>query len=117
MSGAELQAALDGITRVPGVRGALLVGEADGLVVAEAVMDGLPAAAIGALACSLAGRLRRVTGTAGRAAPGFFHLQATEGALLVSRAGEDLLLVAVADPDVNVGLVRLELQRAAERIG
>jgi len=43
----------------------------------------------------------------------FWHLQAEQGALLVV-PGTGLLVVAVAEPDVNIGLVRLELLRAAE---
>ena len=44
----------------------------------------------------------------------FWHLQAEQGALLVVGAPSGILVVAVAEPDVNVGLVRLELLRAAE---
>jgi predicted regulator of Ras-like GTPase activity (Roadblock/LC7/MglB family) len=31
-------------------------------------------------------------------------------------AGEDVLLIAIADPAVNVGLVRLEMLRAVEEM-
>ena len=37
------------------------------------------------------------------------------GAMLV--AGDDGLVVAITAPDVNAGLVRLELLRAAEAVG
>ena len=47
----------------------------------------------------------------------FWHLQATEGALLVVPAASGILVVAVTDPDVNVGLVRLELLGAAGVVG
>jgi len=47
----------------------------------------------------------------------FWHLQAERGALLVVTAPSGVLVVAVAEPDVNVGLVRLELLRAAEAVG
>jgi len=37
--------------------------------------------------------------------------------LLVVPTPNGILVVAVAEPDVNVGLVRLELLRAAEVVG
>ncbi len=48
--------------------------------------------------------------------PQFVHMQATGGALLAVPAGQESLVVAVADAAVNVGLVRLELLRAAEAV-
>jgi predicted regulator of Ras-like GTPase activity (Roadblock/LC7/MglB family) len=109
--------ALDLITRVRGVRGAMLVSADDGIVVAEQLMEGIKGGAVAALAASLAGRLRRAMEAAGTGTSVFWHLQAEQGALLVvpAGAGSDggILVVAVAEPDVNIGLVRLELLRAA----
>lgn len=116
MSGlnAPLGRALDLITRVRGVRGAMVVSRADGLIVAEQLMEGIKGGAVAALASSLAGRLQRAMVSAGLGPCQFWHLQCDHGALLVVPAGEGLLLVAVTEADVNVGLVRLELLRAAE---
>ena len=74
-------------------------------------------AAVSALAASLAARLRRAMEAAGVGASLFWHLQAEQGALLVVPTPGGTLVVAVAEPDVNVGLVRLELLRAAEVVG
>ena len=108
---------LDLITRVRGVRGAMLVSAEDGIVVAEQLMEGIKGSAVAALAASLAGRLRRAMEAAGTGASVFWHLQAEQGALLVvpggDAAGGGLMVVAVTEPDVNIGLVRLELLRAA----
>ncbi len=109
-----LARALDLITRVRGVRGAMVVSRADGLIVAEQLMEGIKGGAVAALASSLAGRLQRAIVSAGLGPTQFWHLQCEHGALLVVPAGEGLLLVAVTEADVNVGLVRLELLRAAE---
>lgn len=109
--------ALDLVTRVRGVRGAMLVAGGDGLVVAEQLSEGIKGAAVAALAASLAHRLRRAMGAAGVGTSLFWHLQCDEGALLVVPAASGILVVAVAAPDVNVGLVRLELLRAAEAVG
>jgi predicted regulator of Ras-like GTPase activity (Roadblock/LC7/MglB family) len=109
--------ALDLITRVRGVRGAMLVSGDDGLVVAEQLMEGIKGPAVAALAASLAHRLRRAMEAAGAGASPFWHLQCDQGALLVVPATSGILVVAVAEPEVNVGLVRLELLRAAEVVG
>ena len=110
--------ALDMITRVRGVRGAMLVSADDGLVVAEQLMEGIKGGAVAALAASLAGKLRRAMDAAGTGTSVFWHLQAEQGALLVVPSGNEggILIVAVAEPDVNIGLVRLELLRAAEAL-
>jgi predicted regulator of Ras-like GTPase activity (Roadblock/LC7/MglB family) len=110
---------LDLITRVRGVRGAMIVSADDGLVVAEQLMEGIKGGAVAALAASLAGRLRRAMEAAATGTSVFWHLQAEQGALLVvpgGNADSAMLVVAVAEPDVNIGLVRLELLRAAEAV-
>jgi len=110
--------ALDLVTRVRGVRGAMLVSTEDGLVIAEQLMEGIKGGAVAALAASLAGRLGRAMEAAGTGTSVFWHLQAEQGALLVvpGDASGGILVVAVAEPDVNIGLVRLELLRAAEAV-
>ena len=108
---------LDGITRVRGVRGALLVSADDGLVVAEASMGDVDGAATAALAGGLITKLGRVTGAIGCAAPRMVLLEAERGGLMAAPAGEGLLLVAVTDADANIGLLRLAMRDAAERAG
>ena len=109
--------ALDPVTRVRGVRGAMLVSASDGLIVADQLMEGIKGSAVAALAGSLASRLGRAMGAAGVGDGIFWHLQCSGGALLVVPTASGVLVVAVAEPDVNVGLVRLELLRAAEAVG
>lgn len=111
----EFGIALESITRVRGVRGAMLVSLSDGLVIAESSMEGVDGAPVAALTASLAGRMRRATEAAGRRAPSFIHLQAAAGTVLAVPSSEDLLVVAIGDPDLNVGLARLEMLHAAER--
>lgn len=115
-----MSTALDLVTRVRGVRGAMLVSAEDGLIVAEQSMEGIKGATVAALAASLAGRLQRTMEAAGIGSSVFWHLQGEQGALLVvprgNAGGEGILVVAIAEPDVNIGLVRLELLRAAEAV-
>ena len=112
----EVQAVLERVTRVAGVRGALIASAGDGLVVAEQLMEGVDGRAAAALAGSLVGRLVRTAGAAGRRPPGFVQLRADRGCILAAPGRADLVLIAVAGPDANVGLARLEMLDAASRL-
>ncbi|HWA55917.1 MAG TPA: roadblock/LC7 domain-containing protein [Gemmatimonadales bacterium] len=107
---------LDSLTRLRGIRGAMVVSTEDGLVVAESLMAGIKGAPLAALSATLASRVAELTGAGRYGHPRFLHLQGTEGALLVAPAANDLLLVAVAGRDVPLGLLRLEMLRMAERL-
>lgn len=107
---------LDSLTRLRGIRGAMIVSVEDGLVVAESVMSGIKSGPLAALSATLATRVAELTASSGYGGPRFLHLQGTDGALLVAPAPNDLLLVAVAGRDVPLGLLRLEMLRMAERL-
>ncbi|HEU5220022.1 MAG TPA: roadblock/LC7 domain-containing protein [Gemmatimonadales bacterium] len=106
---------LAALTRIAGVRGVLIVSRDDGLVVADALMEGVDGPAVAALAASLAGRMRGVTRALGHPEPVLMHLVGSGGSLLAAPGRSGLLIVAVAAPDVNAGELRLGLLDAAER--
>jgi predicted regulator of Ras-like GTPase activity (Roadblock/LC7/MglB family) len=114
VTGTRFRRLLDQVTRVRGVRGALLVAGEDGMVVTEAVMEGVRANAVAALTGSLARRVRRTADAAGLGFPQFVHLQATQGTICIVPAADGTLVVALADPEVNVGMLRLALLKVAE---
>lgn len=107
---------LEALTRLRGIRGAMVVDVEDGLVVAEALMGGLKGSALAAMAANLSSRTSELATQAGFGPPRFLHLQATDGSLLVAPAVSDLVLVAVTGRDVPLGLIRLEMLRMAERL-
>ncbi len=112
-----LREALNRISRVRGVRGSMWVSAEDGLAVADLLMEGVRGKAVAALAAALA---RKVSGAAAATGAGkvrFVQMEAEGGTLLVAVAPQDLLIVALADRRVNVGLLRLEMIRAAEAAG
>jgi predicted regulator of Ras-like GTPase activity (Roadblock/LC7/MglB family) len=112
----EAEAALERVTQVPGVRGSLLISGRDGLVVAERLMDGIDGRAIAALAASLVQRLDRAANRAGMRAPTFVHLRGTGGSVLAAPGRSDLVLVAVAGTDANLGLARMQMLDAVGRL-
>lgn len=107
---------LDTITRVRGVRGAMIVGYQDGLVISDSLMEDVRGNAVAALTSSLTKHVANATSACGAGAPQFLHVQAERGVLLAVVGDAEILVVAIADPSVNVGLVRLELIRAAEAV-
>jgi predicted regulator of Ras-like GTPase activity (Roadblock/LC7/MglB family) len=112
----DLGRALDRISRVRGMRGSMWVSAEDGIPVAQLLMEGVPGKAVAALAASL---VRKVSGTAGAVGAGkvrFVQMEAAGGTLLVALAPPDLLVVALADSRVNIGLARLEMMRAAQAV-
>jgi len=113
---AHLVRILDRVTRVRGVRGAMLVAAEDGLVIAESLMEGVRGNALAALAAALAGRLGRAAAATGVGSATFVHLEAARGALLLVPAGQGVLLVTITDAGVNLGLARLEMLRAVAEV-
>jgi predicted regulator of Ras-like GTPase activity (Roadblock/LC7/MglB family) len=93
------------------------VAAADGLVVADQLMDGIDGQAAAALTGSLVGRLIRTARHAGLAMPTFIQLRGAEGSVLAAPGPDDLVLVAVVGPEANLGLARLEMIEAAGRLG
>ena len=68
-----------------------------------------------ALAASLYRKARLSARAAGMGAVSFMQLEAPNGRLCAAGSG-DLVLVVVAATDVNVGLVRVDLLRAAAQL-
>ena len=74
------------------------------------------AQAVAALASSLSKRMRHSMDACKAGPPHFMHLQATDGTLVMVPAPDGVLVVTVGDARMNVGLVRLEMLRAAEAL-
>ena len=106
---------LDALTRVRGVSAALVVSERDGIVVDAILQIGHSGDRVAALAASLYRKARLAASAAGMGATSFMQLEAPRGRICAIGGGE-LVLIVVAEPTVNVGLVRVELLRAADTL-
>ena len=110
MSARPFASILDTLTRQRWVTAALVVSERDGIVVESNLQIGQSADRVAALAASLYRKARQSARAAG---PGRRLVHAARGARRrCAVGGGDLVLVVVAEPAVNVGLVRVELLRA-----
>ncbi|HEY6826205.1 MAG TPA: roadblock/LC7 domain-containing protein [Gemmatimonadaceae bacterium] len=105
--------AVDRLSRQRGVRASLIVSENDGLVVDSSLRFGEDGERVAALAASIYRKARLSAGAAHLGAVSFLQLDADRGRLCaVGR--DDLVLVVVAEPSANVGLIRVELFKAVE---
>jgi predicted regulator of Ras-like GTPase activity (Roadblock/LC7/MglB family) len=107
--------AVQRLSRVNGVRGALLVDAEAGLPVMAELEDGVSGTAVAALAQSLFRRTADAQKSGGFGKLVTLQLEADEGHVIAVDAGE-LIIVVVAARDAQLGLVRLEAHRAAESL-
>ena len=106
---------LDAVVRHRGVIGGMVVGEADGIIIDSNLQIGLRGEVVAALAASLFRRARLAAQTSGYGDATFLQLEAEEGRVCVAGRNE-LVLVAVAEPRANVGLIRVELLKGIETL-
>ena len=107
--------ALDRISRVPGVRGALIVESEAGVPVLSELAAGVEGDALSALAASLFRRTSKAAHTANFGNVRTLQMESENGHVIVANGGE-LLVVVVAEKNAQLGQVRLEAHRAAETL-
>jgi predicted regulator of Ras-like GTPase activity (Roadblock/LC7/MglB family) len=107
---------LAGLTRQRGVLGSMVVGETDGLIVDSSLQVGVKGPVIAALAASLYRRARLSADAAGVGTATFLQLEAERGRLCAV-GHNDLVLVTLAEPRANVGILRIEMLRALDTLG
>jgi predicted regulator of Ras-like GTPase activity (Roadblock/LC7/MglB family) len=119
MNQSPFTASLEHLTRQRGVMGGLIVSEKDGIIVDAIVQTTVRSSVVAALSASLYRRARQSARAAGLGAVQYLELVAEQGRLCMAGAvgvGEELVLVLVTDERVPVGLLRVELLRAAAEL-
>ncbi len=106
---------VEDLIRVDGVIGSLIVGR-DGLVVASTLLEDEDAEVLGAMAAAMFGTIDKATGRIGVGGLINAIISASDGTVQLMGA-EDLILVVITEKQVNAGAVKLEMSRAAKRIG
>jgi len=107
--------AIDRLSRVPGVRGALIVETEAGVPVLAELAEGVEGGAVAAFAASLFRRTTKAAHTANFGDLRTLQLEAADGHVIVANGGE-VLVVVVAEKGAQLGQVRLEAFRAAEAL-
>ncbi len=98
------------LSRQRGVMGALVAGEADGLIIASQMQYGVEGDAISALAASLYRKARLSAAAAGLGSVQLLRLEA-EGGHICAIGRDDLVVVVLADTRANIGLLRSTMMR------
>lgn len=114
MSERVLSAVLD-LTRIPGTRGAMVVDAEAGVPVAVELAQGESDTGLAALMDSIFRRTRDAVGASGLGSLTTLQLDAAGGHVVVVGAGA-LLVVVVAEPSAQLGLVRVQAARVAREI-
>ncbi len=105
---------VEDLIRVDSVIGSLLVGK-DGLVVASTLLDEEDAEILGAMSAAVFGEIDKATRRLGVGNLVDSIIDAKDGSILLLEAKE-LILVVITQRTVNLGLVKMEMRRAAKRI-
>ena len=115
MTTTPFTAILDPLQRLKGVRASLVVAADDGIAIDSNLQIGQDGSRVAALAASLYRKARKSAAAAGFGGTGFMQLEAEAGRLCLL-GGDEVVLVVVAQPDANIGLIRVEMLRAAESL-
>ena len=110
------QAMLESLMRLRGVTATMLVDEHEGMIIDSVLQFGQDGDRVAALAASLHRKARLSAGAAGLGGVSFMELEAERGRLCAAGQGE-MVLVVVAAPSANLGLVRVEMLKAVRGIG
>jgi predicted regulator of Ras-like GTPase activity (Roadblock/LC7/MglB family) len=111
-------AAVERLSRISGVRGALLVDSEAAVPVIAELSEGVNGTALAALTASLFRRVAQASERARFCGLTTMQLEAEDGYIVAVGAGQaqELILVAVAEHDAQLGMVRVEALRAAESL-
>ena len=112
---APFAAVLAPLSRQRGVVASMIVDAHDDIIIEAQTRVGVRASTVAALAASLYRRARQAARAAELGAVRFLRLEAERGHLFAAGRA-DLVLVLLADPGVNVGLLRVEMLRAVEAL-
>jgi len=109
-----LERILADLNKTPGIIGSLISGK-DGLPIAHAVPPDIDVELVCAMASAVFGTSERSAGELKQGELDRVMIESGNGKTLIVDAGEGILVV-LTKPDVNLGLIRLEMKRASQEI-
>lgn len=105
---------LEELNKTPGITGSMLVGQ-DGIVIAADLHSGLQDDTVGAMASAIVGSVQRSLDKIKLTPFKQVTVEASQGKIFLTEV-EVGTLVVTTGPQVNLGLVRLEIKNAAGRL-
>jgi predicted regulator of Ras-like GTPase activity (Roadblock/LC7/MglB family) len=105
---------LNQLNKTAGINGSMVVGQ-DGIVIAADMNSQLQDEAVGALAASIVSTVKASMERLSNEGLKQVTVEASQGKLFLTDV-EIGILAVTTEPQVNVGMVRLEIKNAAEKI-
>lgn len=105
---------LEELNKTIGVTGSMIVGQ-DGIVIASDLQTQHEDEAVGALAASIVSTVQKSMTRLSKDSLKQITVEGSGGKLFLTDVGVGILAVTT-DPQVNVGLIRLEIKNAADKV-
>jgi predicted regulator of Ras-like GTPase activity (Roadblock/LC7/MglB family) len=105
---------LSDLNKTPGVTGSMVVGN-DGIVIAADLADGFESETVGALAASITSNIQKSLDRLDTNPWAQVTIEADDAKLFFTDAGLGILVVTT-EKVVNIGLIRLEIRNAIDRL-
>lgn len=105
---------LSELNKTSGIKGSMLVGS-DGIIIAADLDAQMEDEAVGAMSASIVSNVGKAMERIKSESPAQITVEAENGKLFLADAGIGILTV-VAEKNVNIGLVRLEVKNAISKI-
>ncbi|MCD7100150.1 roadblock/LC7 domain-containing protein [Stenotrophomonas sp. MMGLT7] len=112
----QLQQALEGLNASTADVEASALISIDGLMIASAMPQGMDEDRIGAMSAALLSLGERTAGELGRGQLERVLVQGERGYVIMSAAGSEAVLTVLAKPSAKLGLVFLDIKRAAQAL-
>lgn len=105
---------LNELNKTAGINGSMIVGQ-DGIVIAADMNSQLQDEAVGALAASIVSTVKNSMERLSNEGFKQITVEASKGKLFLTDVGIGILAVTT-EPQVNVGMVKLEIKSASDKI-
>ena len=102
------------LNKTSGIKGSMLVGS-DGIIIAADLDSQLEDETVGAMSASIVASVSKAMERLKGESPSQITVEAEQGKVFMADAGVGILTV-IADKEVNIGLVRLEMKNAISKI-
>lgn len=111
----KLNEPLDELDDVQGIKGAAVVRR-DGLLIASNLGQDINDDQVGAMTASTVGSGETASESLEMGNVNAVTIEAADGKLVSTGAGEEGILTILTDSDVNMGLVKVEMEKATKKI-
>lgn len=105
---------LSELNKTPGITGSMLVGK-DGIVIAADLEESLEGDTVGALAASITANIQKSLDRLNNSSLSQVTIEAEEAKMFFTDCPLGVLVV-IAQKDVNIGLIRLEIKNALSQL-